>query len=198
MLSTVSSHTYLGITVSSDLKWHEHISNICLKATRTLNFVKRNCCSQEAKNLAYLSLVRPHLEYAAAAWDPYTAKDIQQLERVQRRAARFVKKRLSSTSVTGLLDELGWLPLFERHKHSHLTVFYKVLNNLSAISLDHLSVSQFHHGILEHIMKRNLCHCQFLLMFSNTHFFLGPLPTGIPSHWLFVFRSQLSPSTGLC
>ena len=51
VLSTVSSHTYLGITVSSDLKWHEHISNICLKATRTLNFVRRNtyCCSQTAK-----------------------------------------------------------------------------------------------------------------------------------------------------
>jgi len=93
---TVSSHTYLAITVSSDLKWHEHISNICLKATRTLNFVRCNtyCCSQEAKNLAYLSLVLLHLEYAAAAWDPYMAKDIQQLERVQHRAARFVEKKL--------------------------------------------------------------------------------------------------------
>jgi len=106
VLSTVSSHTYLGITVSSDLKWHKHISNICLKATRTLNFVRHNtyCCSQKAKNLAYLSLVGPSLEYAAAAWDPYTAKDIQQLERVQRHAARFVKKNYSyTTSVTGLL-----------------------------------------------------------------------------------------------
>ena len=68
VLSTVSCHTYLGITVSSDLKWHEHISNICLKATRAVSFVRRNtCCSQEAKNLAYLSLVCPHLEYATAA-----------------------------------------------------------------------------------------------------------------------------------
>ena len=39
---------------------------------------------------------------------PYTAKDIQQLERVQRRAARFVKKDYRhTTSVTGLFDELG-------------------------------------------------------------------------------------------
>ena len=104
------------------------------------------CCSQEAKNLAYLSLVCPHLEYAAAAWDPHMAKDIQQLERVQRCAARFVKKDYRhTTSVTGLLDELGWLPLFERRKHSRLTVFYKAFNNLSAISrLDHLSVSSRH------------------------------------------------------
>jgi len=147
VLSTVSSHTYLGITVSSDLKWHEHILNICLKATRTLNFVRSNtyCCFQEAKNLAYLSLVHPNLEYTAAAWDPYTAKDIQQLERVQRRAACFVKKDYRhTTSVTGLLGELGWLPLSERLKHSCLTVFYKAFHNLSAISLDHLSVSLRH------------------------------------------------------
>ena len=42
LLSTVSSHAYLGITVLSDLKWYNDISNICLKATRTLNFVRRN------------------------------------------------------------------------------------------------------------------------------------------------------------
>jgi len=32
-------------------------------------------------------------------------------------------------------------------------------------------ISQFHHGILQPPMKRNLCHCQFVLMFSNIHFF---------------------------
>jgi len=59
-------------------------------------------------------------------------------------------------------------------------------------------IFQFHHGILEPPMKINLCHCQFVLMSSNIHFFLGPLLIGIPSHWLFVSRSRLSPSTGLC
>jgi len=73
------------------------------------------------------------------------AKDIQQLEHVQRRAAHFLRKDYRyTTSVTGLLDKLGWLPLFERRKHSRLTVFHKALNNLSAFSLDHLSVSSRH------------------------------------------------------
>ena len=43
-----------------------------------------------------------------------------------------------------------------------------------------------------------LCHCQFVRMLSNIHFFLGPLLIGIPSHWLFASRSRFSPSTGIC
>jgi len=50
------------------------------------NFIRRNIygCSPEAKALAYTSLVRPHLEYASAAWDPYTARDSNKLDKVQR------------------------------------------------------------------------------------------------------------------
>ena len=68
------------------------------------------------------------MQYAAAAWDPYMAKDIQQLERVQRHAARFVKTDYRrTTSVTGLLNELGWLPLFERRKKISFDCFLQVV-----------------------------------------------------------------------
>ena len=40
--------------------------------------------------MAYLSLVRPSLEYTASAWDPYLIKDITAIEKIQRRAARWV------------------------------------------------------------------------------------------------------------
>ena len=88
-LSVVESYPYLGVTVSSDLRWHHHINTISNKATRTLNFIRRNIygCSPEAT-----SLVRPHLEYASAVWDPYTARDSNKLDKVQRRAARFVRR----------------------------------------------------------------------------------------------------------
>jgi len=123
------------------------------------------------------------------------AKDIQQLERVQRRAACFVKKDdLHTTSVTGLLDELGLLPLFECRKHSRLTVFYKALNNLSAISLDHLSVSSRHTRASDEKKFMSLPVRTDVFKYS---LFFGPLLIGIP-FWLFVSRSQLSSSTGLC
>ena len=58
---------------------------IVSKATRTLNFLKHNLsnCSREVKESAYLTMVRPQMEYASAVWDPYYNSHIQQLEKIQ-------------------------------------------------------------------------------------------------------------------
>ena len=62
----------------------------------------------QLKSIAYNSLVRPHLEYGAAIWDPYTKKNINKLEMIPRRAARYVVNRYHcSASVTDMLKELG-------------------------------------------------------------------------------------------
>ena len=104
------NYLYLGVTISSDLRWHGHVHNISVKATRVLNFVRRNTdhCTPEVKALAYTLLIRPHLEYASAAWDSYTARDSHQLDKVQRRAARSVKRDYRrTTSVSELISQLG-------------------------------------------------------------------------------------------
>jgi len=59
----------------------------------------------DTKATAYISLVCPHLEYTAAAWDPYLVGDCKQLEKVQRWAAHFVKRDYkSTTSVCSLIS----------------------------------------------------------------------------------------------
>jgi hypothetical protein len=92
VIQQVASHKYLGVTISSDLTFKEHITNIRSKAGSTLGIIRRNLgpCSQEVKLKAYQSLVRPQLEYAAAAWSPHTSRDIKSLETVQRQAVRFI------------------------------------------------------------------------------------------------------------
>jgi hypothetical protein len=90
-LSKVDSYPYLGVTITADLRWREHVQLTATKATRTLNFVRHNIysCTPECRSLAYISLVRPLMEYACPAWDPYRIRYISLLESVQRMAARF-------------------------------------------------------------------------------------------------------------
>jgi len=97
----------VSLSLHSDIRWHEHINNVSAKATKTLNFIRRNvyCCPAGTKATA---LVRPHLEYAAAAWDPYLLGDCKQLEKVQRRAARFVKRDYRSIIVTPVSRQIKY------------------------------------------------------------------------------------------
>ena len=63
-LENVESIKYLGVTITSDLRWNTHVSNVCTKANRTLGFLRRNLysCPQEVKEAAYEGLVRPVLD----------------------------------------------------------------------------------------------------------------------------------------
>ena len=76
ILDNVENIKYLGVTITNDLKWNTHVSNICTKANRTLGFLRRNlsACPQDVKESAYKGLVRPVLEYGSSVWDPsYTS-----------------------------------------------------------------------------------------------------------------------------
>ena len=51
VLDNVENIKYLGVTITNDLKWNTHVSNICTKANRTLGFLRRNlsACPQDVK-----------------------------------------------------------------------------------------------------------------------------------------------------
>ena len=82
VLESVPSAKYLGVTISEDLRWTDHIDSITKKANKTLGFLKRNIRvhNQNLKATAYKTLVRPQLEYAITVWSPYTATDTYKLE----------------------------------------------------------------------------------------------------------------------
>ena len=113
-LERVSSATYLGVELSSDLTWSTHINKTCSKANKHLAFIRRNLRinNRTIKETAYKALVRPVPEYCAPVWDPHHKKYTQKLEMVQRRAARFTLNRYHNTStVTNMLSSLQWEPL---------------------------------------------------------------------------------------
>ena len=66
-LTRVKSAKYFGVTLIDDLKWDQHINNICDKANRTIRFLRRNLSigATSFKERAYFTLVRPLVEYAS-------------------------------------------------------------------------------------------------------------------------------------
>jgi len=145
VLSSVPEARYLVIMVTDELSWSSHVQSIYSKANSTFTFLRRNLrrCLTKLEESAYISLVRSTLEYATSVWDPHLAKDISELENIQRRSARFVKGDYHTTSsVTQMLQELGWQDLQSRCRDLRLAlpVLYKVVMGHVGIQLEHVGL----------------------------------------------------------
>ena len=141
-LENVESIKYLGVTITSDLRWNTHVSNVCTKANRTLGFLRRNLYSwpQEVKEAAYKGLVRQVLDYGSSVWDPPGVVLQEELESVQKRAARFVTGNYNyeTGSMTGVLGQLKWESLKKRRKDNRLILLYKGLKGKASVPTDDL------------------------------------------------------------
>ena len=144
VLKTVENTKYLGVTISKDLRWNAHINNISTKANSLLNLLKRNIKSsdQNSKENAYKSLIRPILEYASSVWDPHHEALKLELERVQKRAARFITNNFNYNpgSMSSIINTLKWKSLSERRMSSSLILFYKGLKGQARIPLENLEI----------------------------------------------------------
>lgn len=135
VLKDVVNNPYLGLAISNDLKWTNHINNICKKASSTIGFIRRNLRHSPTKcrRTAYISLVRSTLEYGAVVWDPFLQSDIDKLEKIQRKAARFISGDYKSRDrgcVTRMLENLDLPLLQERRKQLRLTFMFKVVEGM--------------------------------------------------------------------
>jgi hypothetical protein len=79
--------------------------------------------SVKSYELAYLSLIRPLTEYGAVCWDPYRQNQIDALEHVQRRAAKFV--RMGGGPGDDRVNALGWEPLESRRRKARFRALFK-------------------------------------------------------------------------
>ena len=72
----------LGITISYNLSWSDHIHELVNKANKVLGVIKRLLGSNSVNefSLLYKSLVKRILDYAAPVWCPFLIKDIVSLE----------------------------------------------------------------------------------------------------------------------
>jgi hypothetical protein len=100
----------LGVTLSSDAKWNNHIENIILSVSRHLGILRKLKYRLSRQNLEklYLVYIRPIFEYACEIWDNCGVCYSTKLEKLQLDAARIVTGLPIFTKTDKLYSETGW------------------------------------------------------------------------------------------
>ena len=133
----------MGIVISSDLSWSEHIGNLVNKATKTLGWVLSVFADRSAQTmlLLYKCYVRSKTEYGCPIWHSTKISDIQMLESVQR---SFTSKVIGMQNLNywQRLDKLGIQSLQRRRERYIIFFMWKIVNGLVSNELN----SQFRYS----------------------------------------------------
>ena len=131
-LEEATIYKYLGVLVNKNLTWSDHISELCTKARKILGLLYRqfyNNANPATIRQLYISLVRPHLEYASQLWDPYLQGDTDRLEAVQKFALKLISRQWDS-GYDELLSATNIPRLQERRLHQKLAQVFRIVHGL--------------------------------------------------------------------
>ena len=154
----------LGVLITTDLKWNHQISAVCTKANKMLGFIKRstvNMTNSRIRCTLYKTLVRSHFAYSCQVCSPQYVSLILDMEKVQRRATRFIMSLLyqSETCYKDRLLKTGLLPLSYWHEYLDLMYFFKAIlrndQNIATKLRNRVTRSEINNGISIKIPRVN-------------------------------------------
>ena len=156
-IEEVECHKHLGVCLSNDCSWHQHITYIKEKAWCRINIMRKLKFQLDRKSLetVYIAFIRPLLEYADVIWDNCSQYEKDDLEKIQIEAARIATGTTKLISLNNLYKEICWDKLQKRRDDHKLTLFYKMYNNLTPYYLSSLIPQQ-----VEAISQYNLRNAQ--------------------------------------
>ena len=173
ILSKTVKEKDLGVSMNANMKVSEQCRIEASKGNQVLGMIRRNITYKEKSLIVplYKAIVRPHLEYCIQAWIPYLRKDIDMLEKIQRRATKLIPG-LRDLRYEERLKECGLTTLETRRvRGDQIEVFnplrlqYVILRTKSQNRCDYCTYI-YVHGLCDRNMG--------LLPASKRHFTVSP------------------------
>ena len=127
-IEEVKSYKYLGIHLTSNLRWNLHIDNTCLKAQKLVNMIRplKFLLDRRSLEMIYKSFVLPVIEYGSVVWGGSYDSDLRKLDSLQIDALRIITGATARSSITALYKETNFIPISEKCKITKLIMFYKI------------------------------------------------------------------------
>ena len=129
-VSTEPEIDLLGITIDYRLSFDTHFGNLCKKATRQINALKRlsSFLNQSGKHTMVNSFIIANFNYCPVIWHFCSAKNMQRIEKIQKRALRSVYSDYTS-AYPQLLEKNSSCTMEVKRLRAICTDVYKSTNN---------------------------------------------------------------------
>ena len=134
ILSKTVKEKDLVVTMNANMKVSEQCRIAASKGNLVLGMIRRNItCKENSLIVAlYKAIVRPHLEYCIQECNPHLRKDIDMLEKIQRRATKLIPG-LRDLRYEERLKECGLITLETRRLRGDQIEVFKILNGYENI-----------------------------------------------------------------
>ena len=133
-LESIMEEKNLGVYVDHNFKVGKQCTKAAAKGNQIFGLISRTFVTRtkEVMMTLYKSLVRPHLEYCVQAWRPHLKKDIEKIEKVQRRATRMMMVG-EVLDYESRLKRVGLTTLETRRLRADMLEVYKIMNGMEGI-----------------------------------------------------------------
>ena len=134
ILSKTVKEKDLGVTMNANMKVSDQCRIAASKGNQVLGMIQRNITYKEKSLIIplYKAIVRPHLEYCVQAWNPHLRKDVDMLQKIQRRATKLIPE-LRDLTYEERLKECGLTTLETRRLRGDQIEVFKILNGYENI-----------------------------------------------------------------
>ena len=132
-LVVIQRTKYLGVQIDCSLDWKEQINAVATKVSRVIGFLRyaKPFLPKASLKTFYTGIVEPHFRYCCSVWGCAGSSNINQLQKLQNRAARIITNSSFDTPSRPLTAELGWKTIEELIGYETKTMVFKSLNDLA-------------------------------------------------------------------